>query len=388
MSEAVAIDPVALARNLIRCRSVTPEDGGALGVLEAALRPLGFACHRLPFAEPGTAEVQNLFAVIGEEGPHFCFAGHTDVVPPGDLAGWTVDPFGGEIIDGWLYGRGANDMKGAVAAMAAAVARHLKAQGGRPKGRISLLITGDEEGPAVNGTRKVLDWMAGRGLAPDAAVVGEPTNPRRMGEMVKIGRRGSLTGRLTVHGMQGHVAYPQFADNPLHPLVRALADLAAEPLDQGTAHFQPSSLQITSIDTGNEAPNVIPSQARARFNIRFNDLHSAASLESWLRGRLERTGARYRLDLTVSGEGFVTQPGPFTQLVAGAVRAVTGLDPELSTSGGTSDARFIKNHAKVAEFGLVGETMHKVDERASLADIEALTQVYHRILDAWFAAPC
>jgi succinyl-diaminopimelate desuccinylase len=275
-----------------------------------------------------------------------------------------------------------------VSAMAAAVARHLKARGGRPKGRISLLITGDEEGPAVNGTRKVLEWMAAQGLTPDAALVGEPTNPRRMGEMVKIGRRGSLTGRLTVQGMQGHVAYPQFADNPLHPLVRALASLIAEPLDTGTAHFQPSNLQITSIDTGNEAANVIPAEARAAFNIRFNDLHTAASLEAWLRRQLDATGARYRLDLTVSGEGFVTEPGRFTELVASAVQAVTGLRPELSTSGGTSDARFIKDYAKVAEFGLVGETMHKVDERASLADIEALTAVYHRILDAWFEAPC
>lgn len=388
MSGAAAIDPVELARALIRCRSVTPQDGGALAVLEAALVPLGFACHRLPFREPGTPEVQNLFAVIGEAGPHFCFAGHTDVVPPGDLSGWSVDPFGAEVIDGWLYGRGANDMKGAVAAMVAAAARHLAALGGRPKGRISLLITGDEEGPAINGTRKVLDWMAARGLTPDAALVGEPTNPRVMGEMVKIGRRGSLTGRLVLYGVQGHVAYPQFADNPLHPLVRALHALIAEPLDQGTAHFQPSNLQITAIDTGNEAPNIIPAEARAAFNIRFNDLHTAASLEAWLRSRLEAAGARYRLDLTLSGEGFITPPGPFTRLIAGAVSAITGRSPELSTSGGTSDARFIKNHAKVAEFGLVGETMHKVDERASLADIETLTEVYRRVLDSWFEAPC
>ncbi len=388
MTEPFSIDPVALARDLIRCRSVTPEDGGALAVLEAALKPLGFVCHRLAFAEPGTAEVQNLFAVIGEAGPHFCFAGHSDVVPPGDLAGWTLDPFGAEVIDGGLYGRGANDMKGALAAMAAAGARHLKARGGKPAGRISLLITGDEEGPAINGTRKVLEWMAARGLKPDAALVGEPTNPRRMGEMVKIGRRGSISGRLTLHGVQGHVAYPQFADNPLHPLVRALAALISEPLDEGTPHFQPSNLQITSIDTGNEASNVIPAEVRAAFNIRFNDLHTAAGLARWLRERLERWGARYTLDLTQSGEGFVTQPGPFTDLVCDAVRTVTGLDPELSTSGGTSDARFIKDHSKVAEFGLVGETMHKVDERASLADIEALSEVYRRILDAWFEAPC
>ena len=388
MSDPFAIDPVALTRGLIGCRSVTPEDDGALAVLEAALKPLGFACHRLAFAEPGTAEVQNLLAVIGEKGPHFCFAGHTDVVTPGDLAGWTVDPFGGAVIDGRVFGRGANDMKGAVAAMAAAVARHLGARGGGPAGRISLLITGDEEGPAVKGTRKVLEWMAARGLEPDATVVGEPTNPRRLGEMVKVGRRGSLTGRLIMHGVQGHAAYPQFAENPLHPLVRILAELIAEPLDEGTPHFQPSNFQITSIDTGNAAPNVIPAQACAAFNIRFNDRHTAASLEAWLRDRLARSGWRCTLELTVSGESFVTEPGAFTSLVAEAVRSVTGLMPELSTSGGTSDARFIKNYSKVAEFGLVGETMHKVDERASIADIAALTEIYRRILDAWFEAPC
>jgi succinyl-diaminopimelate desuccinylase len=292
------------------------------------------------------------------------------------------------IIDGAIYGRGANDMKGALAAMVAAVARHLQGRGGKPLGRISLLITGDEEGPAINGTRKVLEWMAARDLVPDACVVGEPTNPKRMGEMVKIGRRGSLSGRLTVHGIQGHVAYPQFADNPLHPLVRLLADLGAERLDDGTPHFQPSNLQITSIDTDNEAPNVIPAQASAAFNIRFNDLHTAASLEARLRDRLERAGMRYELQISVSGEAFVTAPGAFTDLVSNAVRSVTGITPELSTSGGTSDARFIKDFCKVAEFGLVGETMHKVDERASAADIERLTETYRHILDAWFEAPC
>ena len=388
MSEVIAVDPVALTRDLIRCRSITPQDDGALAVMESALSRLGFTCHRLPFSEPGAAEVHNLLAVIGEAGPHFCFAGHSDVVPPGNLEGWTVDPFGGMIIDGAIYGRGANDMKGALAAMVAAVARHLQGRGGKPLGRISLLITGDEEGPAINGTRKVLEWMAARDLVPDACVVGEPTNPKRMGEMVKIGRRGSLSGRLTVHGIQGHVAYPQFADNPLHPLVRLLADLVAERLDDGTPHFQPSNLQITSIDTDNEAPNVIPAQASAAFNIRFNDLHTAASLEARLRDRLERAGMRYELQISVSGEAFVTAPGAFTDLVSNAVRSVTGITPELSTSGGTSDARFIKDFCKVAEFGLVGETMHKVDERASAADIERLTETYRRILDAWFEAPC
>jgi succinyl-diaminopimelate desuccinylase len=388
MSEVIAVDPVALTRDLIRCRSITPQDDGALAVMESALSRLGFTCHRLPFSEPGAAEVHNLLAVIGEAGPHFCFAGHSDVVPPGNLEGWTVDPFGGTIIEGAIYGRGANDMKGALAAMVAAVARHLQGRGGKPLGRISLLITGDEEGPAINGTRKVLEWMAARDLVPDACVVGEPTNPKRMGEMVKIGRRGSLSGRLTVHGIQGHVAYPQFADNPLHPLVRLLADLVAERLDDGTPHFQPSNLQITSIDTDNEAPNVIPAQASAAFNIRFNDLHTAASLEARLRDRLERAGMRYELQISVSGEAFVTAPGAFTDLVSNAVRSVTGVTPELSTSGGTSDARFIKDFCKVAEFGLVGETMHKVDERASAADIEQLTETYRRILDAWFEAPC
>jgi succinyl-diaminopimelate desuccinylase len=388
MSEVIAVDPVALTRDLIRCRSITPQDDGALAVMENALSRLGFTCHRLPFSEPGTAEVHNLLAVIGEAGPHFCFAGHSDVVPPGNLEGWTVDPFGGMIIDGAIYGRGANDMKGALAAMVAAVARRLQGRGGKPLGRISLLITGDEEGPAINGTRKVLEWMAARDLVPDACVVGEPTNPKRMGEMVKIGRRGSLSGRLTVHGIQGHVAYPQFADNPLVPLVRLLADLVAERLDDGTPHFQPSNLQITSIDTDNEAPNVIPAQASAAFNIRFNDLHTSASLEARLRDRLERAGMRYELQISVSGEAFVTAPGAFTDLVSNAVRSVTGVTPELSTSGGTSDARFIKDFCKVAEFGLVGETMHKVDERASAADIERLTETYRRILDAWFEAPC
>jgi succinyl-diaminopimelate desuccinylase len=388
MSEVIAVDPVALTRDLIRCRSITPQDDGALAVMENALSRLGFTCHRLPFSEPGAAEVHNLLAVIGEAGPHFCFAGHSDVVPPGNLEGWTVDPFGGTIIEGAIYGRGANDMKGALAAMVAAVARHLQGRGGKPLGRISLLITGDEEGPAINGTRKVLEWMAARDLVPDACVVGEPTNPKRMGEMVKIGRRGSLSGRLTVHGIQGHVAYPQFADNPLHSLVRLLADLVAERLDDGTPHFQPSNLQITSIDTDNEAPNVIPAQASAAFNIRFNDLHTATSLEARLRDRLERAGMRYELQISVSGEAFVTAPGAFTDLVSNAVRSVTGITPELSTSGGTSDARFIKDFCKVAEFGLVGETMHKVDERASAADIERLTETYRHILDAWFEAPC
>lgn len=386
-----ALDPVELARALIRCPSVTPADAGAIQTLIAALEPLGFACHRLTFGDPDAtgddAPVENLYAVVGEGGRNFCFAGHTDVVPVGDRAAWTVDPFGAEVIDGVLYGRGAADMKGAVACFAAAAARFLAKRGRNFGGRISLLITGDEEGPAVNGTKKVLDWLAARGETLDACLVGEPTNPMRLGEMIKIGRRGSLTGRLTVHGIQGHTAYPHLAENPVHHLVRMLHAVTAEPLDHGTAHFQPSTLQITTVDVGNPASNVIPAVARAAFNIRFNDRHTAESLERWLRGKFDAEGARYLLEIQVSGESFLTPPGPLSDLVAGAVERRLGRRPELSTTGGTSDARFIKDVCPVAEFGLVGQTMHKVDERVPLADLAALTDIYENVLDGFFARP-
>jgi succinyl-diaminopimelate desuccinylase len=388
-SNNVAVpDVLALAQALIRCPSVTPADAGALGVLEAALEPLGFACHRLPFATGGSPRVENLYAVVGEAGPNFCFAGHTDVVPVGDRDGWQVDPFAAEIRDGELYGRGAADMKGAVAAFAAAAGRFLARRGTGFGGRISLLITGDEEGPSINGTKQVLGWLEERGERLDACIVGEPTNPERLGEMIKIGRRGSLTGRLTVHGVQGHSAYPQLADNPVHHLLKMLAALIAEPLDRGTEHFQPSTLQITSIDVGNPASNVIPAQAQAIFNIRFNDLHSAASLEQRLRAAFDAAGARYELAIQVNGEAFLTPPGPLSRLLAEAVKQVTGLEPQLSTTGGTSDARFIKDHCPVAEFGLAGRTMHKVDERVAVADLEALTRIYEAVLDGYFRAPC
>jgi succinyl-diaminopimelate desuccinylase len=387
-SNAALPDVLALAQALIRCPSVTPEDAGALAVLEAALEPLGFACHRLPFATGGSPKVENLYAVIGETGANFCFAGHTDVVPVGDRGGWQADPFAAEVRAGELYGRGAADMKGAVAAFAAAAARFLARRGRDFGGRISLLITGDEEGPSINGTRQVLGWLAARGERLDACIVGEPTNPERLGEMIKIGRRGSLTGRLTVHGVQGHSAYPQLADNPVHHLLKMLATILAEPLDGGSEHFQPSTLQVTSIDVGNPASNVIPARADAIFNIRFNDRHSGASLERWLKAAFDAEGARYELAIQVSGESFLTPPGPLSALVARAVKRVTGLEPQLSTTGGTSDARFIKDHCPVAEFGLAGRTMHKVDERVPVADLEALAEIYEAVLDGYFEAPC
>ncbi|HVO16034.1 MAG TPA: succinyl-diaminopimelate desuccinylase [Alphaproteobacteria bacterium] len=386
---SVTIDPVDLARALILCPSVTPRDAGALDVLEKALDPLGFKCHRLPFGG-GEARVDNLYARLGSAAPHFCFAGHTDVVPVGDPKSWTVDPFGAELIDGQIWGRGAADMKSAIAAFVAAVARFLAA--GKPpisrdRGSISLLITGDEEGDAVNGTAKVLEWLKARDERLDACLVGEPTNPRHLGDMIKIGRRGSLTAKLVVHGVQGHTAYPQLADNPVHRLVRMLDAVTRDKLDDGTEHFQPSNLQITSIDVGNPTSNVIPARAEAQFNLRFNDRHTAKSLEAWLRRTFDAAaeGGRYDLAIKVSGEAFLTPPGPFSALVARAVQAETGRAPALDTAGGTSDARFIKDYCPVAEFGLVGLTMHKADERAAVADIEALTRIYQAVLTGYFA---
>lgn len=376
-----AADPVALAQALIRRPSVTPEDAGALAMLEEALSALGFVCHRLPRQAPGTAAVENLYARLGQGAPHFCFAGHTDVVPPGDPASWSVDPFGGEIAGGRLFGRGAVDMKGAIAAFVAAVARTLAERGG-PTGSVSLLITGDEEGDAVNGTQALLPWLADRDEVPDFCLVGEPSCVRELGDVVKIGRRGSLNGVLTVFGAQGHVAYPERADNPLPRLVRMLDSLVDVLLDEGTPHFQPSSLVLTSIDTGNPVTNVIPAEARARFNIRFNTLYTAEGLEGWLRKRFDSVDGAYRLDLSLSGGAFVTEPGPLTERVAAAIAAVTGRRPEFNTGGGTSDARFIKDICPVVEFGLVGQSMHKVDENVPLVDLENLTAIYAALLAA------
>jgi succinyl-diaminopimelate desuccinylase len=378
-------DPVALTQALIRCPSVTPEDAGALGVVESALSRLGFRCRRLTFAADGTTPVANLYARLGDARPNLAFAGHTDVVPPGDAAAWRAAPFAALLIDGFVCGRGAVDMKGAIACFIAAVAR---LQGERrPPGSISCLITGDEEGPAVNGTRELVAWLRAQGEAPDACVVGEPTNPQQLGEMIKIGRRGSLTGQLTVHGVQGHVAYPERADNPIPRLLRLLEALTRDALDAGSAHFQPSQLVITSIDVGNPASNVIPAAARATFNIRFNDRHTAASLEVLLREQLRRVDDRHDLAISASGEAFVTSQGPLCELLAAAIRDETGRAPEPSTTGGTSDARFIKDMCPVVEFGLVGQTMHQIDERVAVADLEALTRIYRTFLDRYLAPP-
>jgi len=383
-------DPVALAAELIRCPSVTPAEGGALDLLERELTGVGFTCRRLPFAGGGSARVDNLYARIGSGRPALCFAGHTDVVPPGPETDWTHGPFEGHLADGLLWGRGAADMKGAIAAFAAAAARHL-ATHGLPAGSIGLLITGDEEGPAVNGTVRMLEWLEAHGEPIDHCLVGEPTNPHTLGDMIKIGRRGSLNGVVTVEGRQGHVAYPHLADNPVPHLVAILAALDAMELDGGTAHFQPSNLEITTIDVRNEATNVIPARATARFNIRFNDAHTGAGLterlEELVASIAAARSARATVEITVSGESFVTRPGPFVELVAAAVETVTGRRPKLSTTGGTSDARFIRRLCPVVEFGLVGETMHKADERVAVADVAALADIYVAILAGYFSDP-
>ena len=379
------VDGVELARALIRCPSVTPADAGALDALQAALEPLGFTCSRQTFADTDTPDVDNLYARLGTRAPNFCFAGHTDVVPAGDRAAWSHDPFAALVVDDQLFGRGAADMKGAIAAFVAAVAR-LLASDGPPPGSISLLITGDEEAAAINGTAKMLHWLAAGGERLDACVVGEPTNRARLGDTIKIGRRGSMSGWLTVAGVQGHAAYPHLADNPVHRLVAMLSALLATPLDAGSEHFEPSTLQVTSVDVGNPATNVIPGQARATFNIRFNERHASDALTQWLHQTLAGAGGAYELKLHVSGESFLCPPGALSDIVAGAVRDELGVEPALATTGGTSDARFIKDYCQVAEFGLVGQTMHKVDEHVATGDIEALTGVYLAILRRYFAA--
>lgn len=383
-------ETVVIARELIRCPSVTPEDAGALAVVQAHLEPAGFRCQRLTFDAPGTPSIHNLYAVIGEGSPHLCFAGHTDVVPPGDEAAWTHPPFAAEIADGRLYGRGAADMKGGVAASIAAALEFLREHGGKPPaGSISFLITGDEEGPAINGTAKVLEWMAANGHRPDHCLLGEPTNAHAIGEEIKIGRRGSLSAELTVSGAQGHVAYPQFFRNPLTGLIAALGALKAEPVDGGNDHFPPSNFEVTSIDTGNPAHNVVPARTVARLNIRFNDMQSPSSLEAWLRARIapaiEAHGLTYSLNVDSVADCFFTEPGPWVGMLREAIREVTGRTPEFSTKGGASDGRFIKHHMPVVEFGLVNETIHKVDEHVKLDDLRLLTEVYLAFLRRYFA---
>jgi len=378
------INALDLARQLIRRPSVTPEDAGALGILEETLTKIGFRCHRLRFQEDGTPDVDNLYARYGDGAPNFCFAGHTDVVPVGDQDAWSVDPFAAELADGMLIGRGASDMKSAIAAFASAAEAFIAAQSKDFGGSISLLITGDEEGPAINGTVKVLDWLASQGESLDACVVGEPTNPEHLGDMIKIGRRGSLTGRLKVVGLQGHIAYPHLADNPVPRLLAALTALNDRVLDTGNAHFQASNLEVTTIDCGNPATNVIPAAVNATFNIRFNTEQSAAALTAWIEEVCERKAGQHELRIDHGSDPFLTEPGAFTDLVAAAVQSVTGRPVELSTTGGTSDARFIKDYCPVVEFGLVGQTMHKVDERCRVDDIDALAKIYQSVLERYF----
>ncbi|WLB54909.1 succinyl-diaminopimelate desuccinylase [Bradyrhizobium sp. 521_C7_N1_3] len=385
-------DALSIARDLIRCPSVTPADAGALGVLEQALNAAGFTCHRVTFSEAGTADVDNLYARIGSEGPHITFAGHTDVVPPGDESAWSVGAFSGEVKDGFLHGRGAVDMKGGIACSVAAVLEHLAANGGTPradgKGSISFLITGDEEDVSINGTIKLLKWAAERGEKFDHCVLGEPSNVETLGDTIKVGRRGSQSGTLYVDGVQGHVAYPHRAANPVPDISRLIVAISDEPLDHGSAQFQASNLEFTSVDVGNKASNVIPGEARAKFNIRYNDNHTQASLRELVETRLTKAcGNRIKARIVwepSNSNVFVTKPGPFTDLAVSAIEEVTGRKPELSTSGGTSDARFISSYCPVIEFGLVGQTMHQVDERVPVVDLERLTQVYRGILTRYF----
>ena len=382
MSDA-ALDPTALAAALIRRPSVTPKDEGVLDIVAATLERLGFICHRLVFGGDGGEPIHNLYARCGNGRPNLCFAGHTDVVPTGAVEAWSFDPFAATVRDGALCGRGAVDMKGAIAAFITAAQAFLE-RGRDFTGSISLLITGDEEGAAINGTRKVLDWLKSRDETIDACLVGEPTSARALGDMIKVGRRGSMTGRLMVHGVQGHTAYPHLADNAAHRLVAMLHALTTTELDRGSEHFQPSTLQVSTIDIGNPASNVIPATASAVFNIRFNERWTSETLKSRLTECLDAVGGRYTLDISVSGESFLVPPGTLSDRLAEAIRHVTGRTPEFSTTGGTSDARFIQAYCPVAEFGLVGLTMHKVDERVELADLADLTQIYRTFLGLYF----
>jgi len=384
MPEFVAVDPAALTADLIRCASVTPDEGGALVLLERVLSGAGFDCTRVD-----RGGISNLFARWGKRGANksFGFNGHTDVVPVGDVAAWTQDPFGAAVVDGWMYGRGATDMKSGVAAFAAAAMDFVRQT--PPDGSIILAITGDEEGDAEHGTVALLDWMAGQGERMTHCLVGEPTCPNELGDMMKIGRRGSLTAFFTAVGVQGHSAYPHRAKNPMSALVKLMTRLEEKPLDEGTAHFDASTLAITTIDCGNPATNVIPAKGRATVNIRFNDAHSGASVTAWLQGHAAavaaETGVQIDMRVQIAGESFLTPPGAFSTLLAEAVQAETGRRPEFSTSGGTSDARFVKDHCPVVEFGLVGKTMHQVDERVEVAQIHALKAIYARVLQAYFA---
>lgn len=380
-------DPVELAQALIRCPSVTPAEGGALSLLQEVLSAAGFTVDRMTFSAPGTPDVENLHARIGTGGPNLCFAGHTDVVPPGELVKWSHAPFAADIANGVMYGRGAVDMKGAIACFVAAALRYLDA--GQLAGSISLLITGDEEGPSINGTAKVLDWLQARGEKLDACVVGEPSNPQAIGDEIKIGRRGSLNCELIVQGRQGHAAYPHLAENPVPKLARIIDRLSTTPLDQGTPDFEPSSLQVTVVSVPNTATNVIPSEARALFNIRYNDLHRRPAIEAWVKERCTEAAAevnaRWSVAFSGTGDVFLTKPGPLVETMTEAVRSLTGRTPRLTTGGGTSDARFIQAFCPVIEFGLVNQTIHQIDERVPVSDLHLLTSIYERFIAGFFA---
>jgi succinyl-diaminopimelate desuccinylase len=390
-------DPVQIAQALIRCPSVTPSEGGALSYLQGLLEPAGFACHRLTMREPDasnvTPDVENLYARLGSGRPHLCFAGHTDVVPVGDEAAWSHPPFAGEIADGVLYGRGAVDMKGGIACFAAAALGYIAANGGPkgalPRGSLSFLITGDEEGSGINGTPKVLEWMRASGEVPDACLVGEPTSSGAVGDEVKIGRRGSVTVELTVLGKQGHAAYGHLAENPIPRLARMIDRLSATPLDAGTARFQPSSVEPTIVSVPNSASNVIPAWARATFSIRYNDLHTRAGIEAWVRDKCEAVArelqARFTLAFSGTHEVFLTEPGPLAEAVCGAAEAVTGRAPALTTKGGASDASFIRQLCPVVELGLRNATAHQVDERVPVADLATLATIYRRLIESYLS---
>jgi succinyl-diaminopimelate desuccinylase len=382
-------DPAALAQALVRCPSVTPEEGGALTLLQSVLEPAGFACHRLTFSEPGTPDVENLYARLGSNSPNLCFAGHSDVVPPGDDAAWTHRPFDADIVDGVLYGRGAVDMKGAIACFAVAALRYLAGRGRPSNGSISFLITGDEEGPSINGTSKVLEWLAAEGEQLDAAILGEPTSTLSVGDEIKIGRRGSLNVDLLVSGKQGHSAYAHLAENPIPKLARLIDRLSSSRLDNGSAQFEPSSIEPTVVTVPNRATNVIPSEARAKINIRYNDHWTRPCLEARVRElcaeAAREVGARYALSFDATGDVFLSEPGELLSAAIDAVVAVTGKTPKLSTGGGTSDARFIHTYCPVIELGLVNKTIHQVDERTPVSDLARLTEIYSAFLTRYFA---
>ncbi len=381
----MTIDPVALTQSLIACPSVTPKDAGALEVIKKLLNPLGFKFYDLEFSDVNTPSVKNLYARLGDHAPNFCFAGHTDVVPVGNASAWITDPFAGTITNEIIYGRGTVDMKGAIACFVSAIANFLSETNNQFSGSISLLITGDEEGPAINGTQKLLSWLQEKQEKIEACLIGEPTSEEALGDMIKIGRRGSLNGVITTIGIQGHVAYPHKAGNPIPRLLNFLNVITSKKLDEGTDLFAPSNLEITSIDVGNPAKNIIPATASAHFNIRYNDRHNGQALKQWLQQVAADVAGEHNLDISVSGDSFYTSPGKLQEVVIDSIKEVTGESPTISTSGGTSDARFIHKHCSVIELGLLNNTAHQVNEHAAIADIKKLTQIYGQVLSKFFA---